>query len=120
MRFLLIVGSIVAFSPSLWSGAVFADPPPDGVQTGRSGNSRAILGMDRRYRVTDLCSRTGNANPGWNPTAPTSTLPTQYYYTPTAGEPRTLYGATSDPVIGSYRWTRKGLRGVDFVGGEVR
>lgn len=64
--------------------------------------------------------RTGDANPGWNPETPTSPAPTQYFYTPTPGEPRTLSGGTSDPVIGYYRWTRRGIQGVDYGGGEVR
>jgi prepilin-type N-terminal cleavage/methylation domain-containing protein len=64
--------------------------------------------------------RTGDANQGWNPTSPTSSLPTLYYYTPSPGEPPTLSGAASDPVIGYYRWTRCGIKGVDFGGGEVQ
>jgi prepilin-type N-terminal cleavage/methylation domain-containing protein len=63
--------------------------------------------------------RTGDANPGWNPLNPTSSLPTYYYYTPSPGEPPTLSGGPSDPVIGYYRWTRCGIRGVDYGGGEV-
>jgi prepilin-type N-terminal cleavage/methylation domain-containing protein len=64
--------------------------------------------------------RTGDANPGWNPLNPTSNLPTGYYYTPGPGEPITLSGAPSDFVIGYYRWTRCGIQGVDYGGGEVR
>jgi prepilin-type N-terminal cleavage/methylation domain-containing protein len=63
--------------------------------------------------------RTGDSNKGWNPTNPTSSLPTVYYYYPSPGEPPTLSGATSDAVIGYYRWTRSGIQGVDFGGGEV-
>jgi prepilin-type N-terminal cleavage/methylation domain-containing protein len=64
--------------------------------------------------------RTGDANKGWNPLNPASTLPTNYYYTPSPGEPGTLSGNASDPVIGYYRWTRNGIRGVDYAGGEVQ
>jgi type II secretory pathway pseudopilin PulG len=63
--------------------------------------------------------RTGDANKGWNPTNPTSSLPTVYYYYPGPGEPPTLSGATSDQVLGYYRWTRNGIQGVDYGGGEV-
>lgn len=63
MRILAIAGSVVAFSTLLWSEAILAGPPTDGVQTGRSGGARTIAGQERRYRVTDMCSITGNANP---------------------------------------------------------
>lgn len=64
--------------------------------------------------------RTGDANKGWDPVAPLSPVPTYYEYWPTAGEPSTPSGAAYDYVYGYYRWTRRGLRGVDFGGGEVR
>jgi prepilin-type N-terminal cleavage/methylation domain-containing protein len=65
--------------------------------------------------------KTGEANLGWNPTTPTSPNPTTYTYYPVPGnEPPTVSGAASDLVRGHYRWTRRGLRGVDFGGGEVR
>jgi type II secretory pathway pseudopilin PulG len=63
--------------------------------------------------------RTGDANKGWNPNNPNNSLPTVYYYYPGPGEPPTLSGAVSDQVIGYYRWTRSGLQGVDYGGGEV-
>jgi hypothetical protein len=56
---------------------------------------------------------------GWNPTNPLNVAPTLYYYTPGPGEPATLSGARSDAVVGYYRWTRCGIKGVDFGGGEV-
>jgi hypothetical protein len=43
-----------------------------------------------------------------------------YQYYPTQYEPRTLSGAVADLVPGVYRWTRGGLRGVDFDGKEIR
>lgn len=58
--------------------------------------------------------KTGDANPGWDPRNPG--VPTTYYYTPSPAEPRTLSGAESDQVLGYYRWTRNGLRGVDYGG----
>ncbi len=64
--------------------------------------------------------KTGDANKGWDPGQPNTNFSTAYYYTPTAGEPRTLSGNTSDVVRGYFRWTRKGLGGIDYGGGEVR
>jgi prepilin-type N-terminal cleavage/methylation domain-containing protein len=66
--------------------------------------------------------RTGDANPGWNPRTPNGG-PTSYTYFPQGNEltlSPTLSGNTSDLVLGYYRWTRGGLRGVDYGGGEVR
>jgi prepilin-type N-terminal cleavage/methylation domain-containing protein len=63
--------------------------------------------------------RTRDANKGWNPGNPNGG-PTVYQYMPTPYEPRTLSGAASDLVTGYYRWTRGGIRGVDFGGNEVR
>jgi prepilin-type N-terminal cleavage/methylation domain-containing protein len=69
--------------------------------------------------------KTGDANQGWFnapnlniPNSPTSPDPTRYYYFPTPGEPATLSGQPSDIVIGYYRWTRAGLKGVDYGGQE--
>jgi prepilin-type N-terminal cleavage/methylation domain-containing protein len=62
--------------------------------------------------------KTRNANPGWDPSAPTSPDPTTYPYWPAPGglDPPTLSGNQSDTVTGYYRWTRGGLHGVDFGG----
>ena len=69
--------------------------------------------------------KTGDANPGWFnapnlniPNSPTSPNPTVYYYYPTPYEPPTLSGQLFDEVIGYYRWTRAGIKGVDFGGKE--
>lgn len=61
---------------------------------------------------------TRDSNPGWNPVLPNAG-PTTYFYQPHPHEPRTLSGAAADLVTGHFRWTRGGLRGVDFGGGEV-
>ncbi|TVS05863.1 MAG: prepilin-type N-terminal cleavage/methylation domain-containing protein [Phycisphaerales bacterium] len=63
--------------------------------------------------------RTEGANPGWDPTRPTTALPTRFNYSdpdPWLAQPR-----PSDParVVGYYRWTRGGLRGIDFNGSEI-
>jgi hypothetical protein len=63
--------------------------------------------------------RTGDSNKGWNPLTPNTMATTSYLYWPSAGEPRTLSGNASDQVFGHFRWTRRGLKGVDFGGGEV-
>jgi prepilin-type N-terminal cleavage/methylation domain-containing protein len=65
--------------------------------------------------------KSSDANRGWLPTNRAAyTTPTVYQYYPTPLEPRTLSGATADTVYGLYRWTRAGLKGVDFAGGEQR
>jgi hypothetical protein len=66
--------------------------------------------------------KTGDADKGWHyapnvqPPSFASPDPTYYHYYPGPSEPPTLSGAVSDVVIGYYRWTRNGLRGVDFGG----
>jgi prepilin-type N-terminal cleavage/methylation domain-containing protein len=62
---------------------------------------------------------TKDSNEGWDPNNKQGG-PTIYTYTPYPTEPPTLSGNTSDVVKGYFRWTRGGLRGVDFAGGEVR
>jgi prepilin-type N-terminal cleavage/methylation domain-containing protein len=64
--------------------------------------------------------KTRDSSKGWNPGTPTSPNPTVYEYHPTPAEPPTLNGAVSELVTGYFRWTRAGLRGKDFGGGEVR
>jgi type II secretory pathway pseudopilin PulG len=61
---------------------------------------------------------TKDADQGWNPTNPSFPGPTTYTYAPSvkAGDPPTINGAPTEPVVGYYRWTRNGLRGVDFAG----
>jgi len=65
--------------------------------------------------------KTKDSNKGWDPRAPNNyNSTTTYQYWPSPGEPPTLSGAAADTVIGWFRWTRRGLRGVDFGGHEVR
>lgn len=69
--------------------------------------------------------RTSDAREGWNPdqqrpiTGVDSPAPTVYQYIPATGFPGydwpTLSGAASDNVKGYFRWTRGGLRGVDYA-----
>lgn len=62
--------------------------------------------------------KTADSNEGWNPINKTGG-PTIYQYYPFGNEPRTLSGNPADTVKGYFRWTRGGIRGVDFGGGEV-
>jgi prepilin-type N-terminal cleavage/methylation domain-containing protein len=68
---------------------------------------------------------TRRANPGWQPNSPEDPEPTYYNYEPEmadarwAWEPATASGETTDVVTGFYRWTRGGLKGIDFGGSEI-
>ena len=64
--------------------------------------------------------KTRDANRGWQSSNQTSPAPPTYQYWPSPNEPATLSGAQADVVSGYFRWTRGGLRGVDFGGTEVR
>ena len=82
-------------------------------------NAKVELGFfDGSVRILE----TKNANRGFNPAIPNSPAVTVYAYTPDlAWEPKCRNPAlTSENVEGHYRWTRNGLRGVDFAGGETR
>jgi prepilin-type N-terminal cleavage/methylation domain-containing protein len=61
-----------------------------------------------------------DSNPGWDARNPLSDEPTRYEYHPTEFEPPTISGRPSDPVIGRFRWTRGGLRGIDFGSSEPK
>jgi hypothetical protein len=65
--------------------------------------------------------KTKDSNLGWDPRYPFS-APTQYQYWPVpgSGDPPTLSGQPADLVYPYFRWTRFGLRGVDFAGSEVK
>lgn len=65
-----------------------------------------------------LDRKTSNANLGWKPYDPNGG-PTQIVYDPYRYEPRTSNGAATETFFGRYRWTRGGLQGVDFAGGEI-
>jgi hypothetical protein len=62
-----------------------------------------------------------NANQGFQSNQPASPAPTYLQYQPriTPWEPPTPTGNTYDVLKGWYRWTRGGLRGVDFGGREI-
>jgi prepilin-type N-terminal cleavage/methylation domain-containing protein len=64
--------------------------------------------------------KTEKSNRGWLSSSPGTAAVTNYLYYPTPQEPKTLSGAPNEQVTGHFRWTRGGIRGVDFGGGEAR
>jgi len=68
--------------------------------------------------------KTSDSNPGWDPTDPESDEPDTHLYNPASWEPPAVIGQAGGGQIdliqaGWYRWTRLGLRGIDYGGGEV-
>ncbi len=74
--------------------------------------SQPLLFFDDHVAVR----KTADADKGWNPEDPASPFWTVYTYSPRPGEPPTLNGRKDEQMIGYYRWTRNGLKGVDFGG----
>ncbi len=65
--------------------------------------------------------RTSASNPGFDPNNPSSVAPAVVYDpAPGAADPPPLHDPSGDTLKGQYRWTRGGLRGVDYGGAEVR
>lgn len=64
--------------------------------------------------------KTADSNQGWDPAQPLRQFPIVYEYYPSANEPKTLSGAPREFVRGVFRWTRAGLKGVDFGGSEQK
>ena len=66
--------------------------------------------------------KTRDSNIGWDPLQPDNlNAYTSYTFYPFSFEPaQTLSGTATDTVKGYFRWTRYGIRGVDFGGREVR
>lgn len=65
--------------------------------------------------------KTADANPGWNPVWPNEdTFSTRMKYDPDPGfESPRLDRKDSDKLLGYYRWTRGGLKGLDYGGSEI-
>ncbi len=63
---------------------------------------------------------TRDSNRGFMPDNPLSTAYTIINYQPAGWEPPTVSGAVSQALPGHYQWTRAGLAGVDFGGGEAK
>jgi len=66
---------------------------------------------------------TSDANPGWEPLQPEDPCPSSFLYSPQDWEPPVIGntdigGGSVDYVQGFYRWTRLGLKGLDFGGPE--
>jgi hypothetical protein len=59
--------------------------------------------------------RTADSNPGWRPNQPAFDCH-WFWYQPAAWEPPTTNGQFHEIVAGRYRWTRGGLKGIDFGG----
>jgi prepilin-type N-terminal cleavage/methylation domain-containing protein len=62
--------------------------------------------------------RTADANPGWNPAQPNQEWRQNYVPIHTFPAPKTGLGETAT-YCQRYRWTRHGLRGIDFGGKEI-
>lgn len=64
---------------------------------------------------------TGDANPGFKPNAPANPFPTRYWYDPSiySYEPPTRSGERREMITGYYRWTRGGLKGIDYGANEI-
>jgi prepilin-type N-terminal cleavage/methylation domain-containing protein len=62
--------------------------------------------------------QTSDSNPGFQPNNPTSEQPTTFWHVvdPQIG---TMIDPAGDRVTGWYKWTRGGLRGIDFAGKEI-
>jgi len=80
-------------------------------------NSKVVMAM---FDGSATVNVTGDANIGWNPTSSNSGSLPFFKYDPDNWEPRAKSPTGTDKVFGYYRWTRGGLKGVDYGGEEVR
>ena len=62
---------------------------------------------------------TSEANIGWIPRSRDTDSPTRMTYYPRDWEARTNNGAARERVFGYHRWTRGGIKGVDFDANEI-
>jgi prepilin-type N-terminal cleavage/methylation domain-containing protein len=62
--------------------------------------------------------KTSESNPGFQPNNPSSPEPTTFWHIPTDSYAKSLE-PQGDRVIGWYKWTRGGLKGIDFGGKEI-
>ncbi|MEZ6241748.1 MAG: prepilin-type N-terminal cleavage/methylation domain-containing protein [Phycisphaerales bacterium] len=64
--------------------------------------------------------KTANSNPGFDPNDPSGVAPAVVYDpAPGAADPPPLHNPLGDTLKGHYRWTRGGLRGVDYAGDDI-
>jgi prepilin-type N-terminal cleavage/methylation domain-containing protein len=64
---------------------------------------------------------TQDTNEGWQPNEPENANPSRirYFWRGGSWEAPSTHGGAIETLIGHYRWTRGGLRGVDFMGREI-
>lgn len=79
-------------------------------------SKQPLMMFDTSVRIM----KTGDMNQGFRPRTPTDPGASLITYRPDEWEPRTRSGAAAEGVVGYYRWTRAGLKGVDFGGNEVQ
>ncbi len=78
--------------------------------------ARVLVGM---FDGSAAVLRTSEANPGWQPRNPRSPIPTRVTYAPGGQDWRAQLNGRNPVVPSYYRWTRGGLKGVDFGGREI-
>ena len=59
-----------------------------------------------------------DSNPGWRPSSPSQPC-MAYFYAPNAWEPAATNAEPKQISFGAYRWTRAGLKGLDFDGASI-
>ncbi|MDX2018139.1 MAG: prepilin-type N-terminal cleavage/methylation domain-containing protein [Planctomycetota bacterium] len=62
---------------------------------------------------------TQDSNPGWDPRRPSLNITANILYTPSLWEGENRTNPNGDGFQGHYNWTRGGLYGLDFNGGEI-
>lgn len=67
------------------------------------------------FDASALVRHSADSNPGWRPNTPTFPCMT-FWYQPRPWEPDTANGEFQEFGHGQYRWTRGGLKGLDFSG----
>ena len=91
-------------------------PGPDAFYAYPEARSNQLF-FDNSVRA----ERTGASNPGFDPNNPSGVAPAVVYDpAPGAADPPPLHDPDGDTLKGHYRWTRGGLRGVDYGGAEIR
>ena len=85
---------------------------PDGIFSLFEEAKATQLFFDASVRV----ERTGDANVGFRPNTPAVDLPSFSKYRPLPFEPQ---NRINENAKGHYRWTRGGLRGLDYGGREI-
>ena len=62
---------------------------------------------------------TSDANSSWMPRSPKAIMPTRINYDPRSWEAPRTDPNKSERLDGVYRWTRGGLKGIDFDAEEI-